>query len=184
MRTFTLSVLFLAVGSGIAGLALGWFPFASWPRAGKTDLVVTVASDEVPVGHETFFGVIQPNLEEQTRDVPVLDRNKDRDEFHREAETRLRAMDLNLLELNAKAKTGHAVTQERMNEAIADLTKRTESVRTELRELKAATPVRWMGLKSRLAISLQKLESGFEQTFSRFMNESAQLKLQVPQEGG
>jgi archaellum component FlaC len=127
MRGFIVCVLFLAVGIGVTGYALGWF---------------TVTGD--------------------------LDARAD---FQKQAETRLKAMDLNLEELRAKAENGRAVTKERMNEAIANLNKKTEAARQELRELKAATPERWEALKKHLNTSLEELETGFEKTFSRFMNE-------------
>jgi hypothetical protein len=94
-----------------------------------------------------------------------------RADFQKQAETRLARMGLSLDELEAKAKIGHAVTKERMNEAIANLQKRTEAMRKELQEIKTATPERWETLKTHLNTSLEELESGFEVSFSRFMNE-------------
>ncbi len=80
-------------------------------------------------------------------------------------------MDRSLHELRAKAKHGHAVTKEKMNDAIDDLTKKTKAARAELRELKTATQERWDVLKTRLSASLEELEDGIERAFARFMNE-------------
>jgi len=103
--------------------------------------------------------------------VSVEKMRKDRDEFQQQAETRLKALDLNLAELKAKAKHGRAVTKEQMNEAIDALSTKTEAAREELRALRTAPPTRWDALKTRLSDSLEELKDGFDRTFSRFMTE-------------
>jgi chromosome segregation ATPase len=142
MRAFMVIVLLLAVGIGVTGYALGWF-------------TVTGDLEKVKKGREAVVALFDST----------------RADFQKQAETRLKAMDLNLDELKAKAKNGRAVTKEQMNEAIANLNKKTEAAREELRELKTATPERWEALKTHLNTSLEELETGFEDTFSRFMSE-------------
>jgi hypothetical protein len=67
-----------------------------------------------------------------------------------------------------------------MNQAIDDLTKKTEAARGELRELKTATHERWDALKTRLSASLEELTDGIERAFGRFMNEWTHAAHQCP----
>ena len=142
MRAFMVTALLLAVGIGVTGYTLGWF---------------TVRSDLEKM--------------KKDRDAGLALFHSARADFQKRVETRLKAMDLNLVELKAKAQDARAVTKEKMHEAIANLNKKTEAAREELRELKTATPEQWEALKTHLDTSLEELETGFEKTYSRFMNE-------------
>jgi hypothetical protein len=142
MRAFMVIGLLLAVGIGITGYALGC-------------LTMTNNLEKVNKDRDAVLALVHSGCAD----------------FQKQAETRLKAMDLNLDELKAKAKYGRAVTKEKMNEVIANLNKKTEAAREELRELKIATPEQWEVLKTHLNTSLEELETGFEDTFSRFMSE-------------
>lgn len=146
MRAFIAILLLLAVGIGIAGLALGWFNFSTSCHDQESD--ITAALDD---------------SEKLTAD---------REEFQQLAEIRFKVMDLNLSELKVKADNGRAVTRDKMTQAIDDLNSQTEAAREILRQLKTATPERWHALRTRLGASLEELEKGFEKVFSRFMSES------------
>lgn len=157
MRVFMVTVLLLAVGVGVTGYALGWFTMTGDLEKMKND-----------------------------RDAGLALFHSVRSDFQKQAETRLKAMDLNLVELKAKAKDGRAITKEKMHEAISGLNKKTEAARVGIRELKTATPEQWEALKAHLNSFLEELETGFEDAFSRFMSEwthSGRERITFPLQG-
>ena len=173
MRAFVVIVLLLVVGIGIGGLALGWFNFSTSPIDGKTDVTLTIDTNKIKKDRDSVFGAIGLSATDKKSDAAAdVTKQKERDAYQQLAETRVKAMDVNLAELTAKAKSGRDVTKEKMNEAIDELTKKTAAAREELRQLNTAAPEQWEGLKHRLSDSLDDLENRFERTFSRFMNES------------
>ncbi len=177
MRVFIVIVALFALGTGVALATIGWLDFFTWPNTGETDgvLIAHPIDIDAPMKHRTVDGLKLADPAPPPDEIPSVAGHLDRQEYHQAAERRLQSMDLNLLELTAKAKRGETVTKEKMIEAIDRLTKRTAEMRRDLGELRAATAGQWEPLKMRLDISLQKLEDGFEQTFSRYMSESAQL---------
>lgn len=164
MRAFMVIALLLAVGIGVTGFARGWFSFSTSSDEEKKGLTGTVDLEKAQKDRDAVLGLFL--TAKSSRDQKTA-----RDDYQQQAETRLKAMALNLDELMAKAKNGRAVTKEKMNEAVADLNKKTEAGREVLRELQTTTPERWEALKTHLNTSLDELETGFENTFARFMNE-------------
>lgn len=161
MRTFIVIVLLLAAGIGLGGYALGWF-------------TVTVDQDKVKQDRNTVLDVFRPSPKEEGKpdaDASVDQGKVDRDEFQQQAEAQFTAMDLSLLELRVRAKSGHEATKENMIRAIDELTKNAASARGELRELSSSTREQWDALKTRLGASLQALKVGLERAFAQFMNE-------------
>lgn len=175
MGKFIVIVLVVVVGLGIAGFALGWFTFATSPDKQKTGITLSVDREKVKKDRDALVGAFRPSAKEQKKDsaTTVGGGKTERDAFLAQSETRFKAMDLNLAELKtkAKAKNGLAVTQEKMDQAIGELTGKTEAARVELQELKTAAPERWDDLKTHFSGAMEALETRFEQTFARFMNE-------------
>jgi hypothetical protein len=173
MRAFII-VLLLAVGIGIAGFALGWFTSLPPPNEERRDSNSTIHPKELGAAMLSWCQSFT-SATDQKREITatVAEMKKERHEFQQQAETRFKAMDLNLAELRAKAKQGRAVTKEQMNEAIDVLKAKTEAARAELRALGAAPQERWDALKTGLNASLEELKDGFDRAFSRFMAEWA-----------
>src|ERR1700730_18428664 len=117
MRAFII-VLLIAVGMGITGLALGRLTSSPPPHDGQRDITSTIHPKELRAAMLWFQSFTSATDEKAAITVTVEEMRKDRDEFQQQAETRFKAMDLNLAELKAKAKHGRAVTKEQMNEAI------------------------------------------------------------------
>lgn len=168
MRVFIVIVLLLATGIGVAGFALGWFNISTSPDEQKRGLTLTIDPDKVKKDRGSVLGWFQPSTppQEQKTDSAVAAEKgkKDRDDFEQQAEIQFKAADRSLDELKAKAnaKNGHDVTKEKMNQAIDDLTKKTEDAREKLRELKTATQERWDALRTRLSASLEELKGSKE----------------------
>lgn len=152
MRAFLIVVVLLVVGIGIAGFSLGWFTASTSPHDGKRDLTLTVDQNKIKQDRDTVLGWFHTS----------------RAEFEKKTETRLQGMERSLDELKAKAKTAGAETQEQMNEAITELARKTQVVRGELKELGASTKEGYDAIKTRLSVSMDDLQGGFEKTTTRF----------------
>ena len=125
MRAFVI-VLLIAVGIGITAFALGRLRSSPPPHEEKRDITSTIHPQELRAAMLSWLQSFASATDQQTDiTVTVEETRKDRDEFQQRAETRFKAMDLNLAELKAKAKHGRAVTKEQMNEAIAALSTKT-----------------------------------------------------------
>lgn len=157
MRIFSVSDSLLALALSSFALALAWFAFS-------------MPLDEEDVSPPANTRQMKAD---RASVVDLSPSQKERSNFQQEAGNRLKAMNLSLDQLKAKAENGRAVTKEQMNAAITDLDKKTQAAREELRQLEAALPERLDVLKARLNTSLQELEDHFEKAFSRFMNEWA-----------
>lgn len=175
MQKFIVIALIVGVGLGIAGFGLGWFKFFTSPGEEKTSITLSVDRDKVKKDRDAVLNVFRTSNKDVKKDnaAMVAGVKADRDAFLTRSETRIKAMDQNLAELNtkAKSKSGFAVTKEKMNQAIGELITKTEAARLELQDLKAATPERWDALKTHLSGTLGEVEAGFEKVFARFMNE-------------
>jgi predicted nucleic acid-binding Zn-ribbon protein len=161
MRAFVVIMLFLAVAVAATGYALGWFQFSTSLAEQKRDLTVTVDRDKVKADRDAVTAASDDAGQ------------KDRTHFLQRAESRFKALESRVTELQDKAKHGRAVTKDKINLAIDDLARKTAAARVELRELNTANDERWDALKTRVGTSLHALEDACEQAFSRFMNEDA-----------
>lgn len=164
MRAFMVMGLLLALGIGLTGFARGWFSFSTSSKEENKGLTGTVDLEQAQKDRDAVFGLFLAAKS-------ATDQKTARGDYQQQAKTRLKAMALNLDELKAKAQNGRAVTKEKMNEAIADLNKKIETAREEFRKLQYAPPERWEAIKAHLNTVLVELETGFEKTFARFMNE-------------
>ncbi len=162
MRAFIVMGLLLALGIGVTGFARGWFSFST--SSNEENKGLTVDLEQAQKDRDAVFGLFLAAKS-------ATDQKTARGDYQQQAQTRLKAMALNLDELKAKAQNGRAVTKEKMNEAIADLNKKIETAREEFRKLQYAAPERWEAIRAHLNTSLDELETGFEKTFARFMNE-------------
>src|SRR5438105_14664252 len=114
MRAFVI-VLLIAVGIGITAFALGRLTSSPPPYKEKRDITLTINPKEQRAAMLTWFQSFTSATDQKTGITATVEEiRKDRDEFQQQAETRFKAMDVNLTELRAKARHGRAVTKEQM----------------------------------------------------------------------
>jgi hypothetical protein len=170
MRAFIGIMLLVAVGIGVAGFALGWFKFSSSPNEEKRDLTLTVDPDKMKQDRDKAVGFLHSGKSsngEKTDTTAAEGETKGREKFHQQAETRLRAMDRGLVELKSKAKTSSGEARDRINEAVDDLSKRTDSAREELKELQGTSQEGYDAVKTRFSAAMTALKDDFEKAGTR-----------------
>jgi cytochrome c556 len=163
MRVFISILLLVAVGFGVAGFALGWFKDSSSPNEEKRDVTLTLDPEKMKQDRDKVVGFLHSSPKGEKTDAAAVDgAKKNRDEFQQQAETRLQAMDRGLTELRDKARTVSGKARDRMNEAVDDLGKRTESARADLEKLQSASQEGYDAVKTRFSAAMESLKAGFE----------------------
>jgi pyruvate/2-oxoglutarate dehydrogenase complex dihydrolipoamide acyltransferase (E2) component len=177
MRTFLVLGLLLVLGVVVTGFALGWFELSTSRGEPNSSITLAVDAEKLKADRDTVLSPFhahaqasQANKEMAAEPAPV---QNEREHFIQQLDTRFKAMDLNLTELQAKAKNGRIITRDDMSNVIEALAKKTQAARAEFSELKTAAAADWNTLKAHLCTSLDELKVDYEKAFARFMNEDA-----------
>src|SRR5579884_2019454 len=137
MRAFLVILCLFAIGVVVAGSVLGWFPFATARTEQDRADPLTVEWAGATTDRDAGSGWLEfpfSSLEHE-KDPPAATpaAQQDRTQFLQRAESRFKALESRVGELQAKAKHGRAVTREKMNESLDDLARKTATARLELR---------------------------------------------------